>query len=597
MVIGHDFPKAKDLKNEVQSPNIDTAEGVFLAPVLDRVAAAIVDVMILLPFIKIFCSKFIVTLKITYSFQMYIGFLSAVFVLVWTAFVLYLCYQVCSVVLFKRTLGQYFFGIELRNNETLKRPDAYVVVLRTLLSFLTWFVAIPFFALLTDPRGRTYYDKITDTLMVSTKRQGETVRATMAFHKVLGSFLMFNLLLGFAAISFFLSSNFYQFKTDMASSDMLCDEVTQAHESWWNSGVHESRLEVAMALFSAFNVEASCLDQEANFEIGINNRNPLAYLAKGFVATQSSNDALALEYFNKVCVVSPESKPCELVLWINRWPNKYEGERPFEMTKNPLYLQIWSLKRDLAKGNMGKLSDDLEHFEVRSGVENFFAEIQMKSAGYLNRPNEYANVLKVLRGANPSSSRFNERICSSLLAQGCVALQSQNCRSLDIHHTTNEHIRNAHYACAGEKHNIYTSDLNLKKFYEGFAEGEVVDLDVVTSILKNNNHTVDVRLAALNKGFLQIESLDYLKQMLADWQNVHYRDYVWRIWGEALLSKLSEHNDKTHSFMVFKSLHKEYNESLSLKDIKARDLEKVLGSDVSRFPAKAQEKKTSAMEK
>ncbi|MCO5113299.1 MAG: RDD family protein [Bdellovibrionaceae bacterium] len=583
MVIGHDFPKAKELKNTESKEA--SPQGAFLAPALDRVAAAIVDLMVLLPIMKVFSSKLIITLKITYSFQMYIGFLSALFVLAWTAFVLYICYQATSIIIFKRTLGQYFFGIELKEHNTLKRPDAYILILRSLLSFGALCFAIPLFAILTDEKGRTFYDKITDTIMISTKPRGETLRTTMTFHRVLGSFLMFNFLLIIGAVSFFLSSNFYKFKTDLSSSEKLCEEVTNTYDKWWDSGVYESRLEVALALFSAFRVGTPCLDQEANFEIGLNNKNPLAYLAKGFVASQT-NDALALEYFNKVCQVSPDSKPCELVLWINKWPNRYEGEKNFHMSENPFYLQIWSLKRDLAKGNMGKFSNDLEEFEVQSGVENFFAEMQMKSAGYLNRPEEYASVLKVLKGNNPSSSTFNERICSSLLAQGCMALQSQNCKSLNIPKSTNSHIKNTYYSCIGEKHNIYTSDITLKKFYEGFADDALVDLDVVKSILKNNSHSADVRLAALNKGFMQINSLDYLKEMLTDWQNMNYRDYVWRMWGEALLSKLSEHDDKTHSFMVFKSLNKEYNESMGLRDIKARDLTKVRGLDTSRFPAK-----------
>lgn len=575
----------EEQKNQEKVLAEQNGSEVFIAPALDRAAAFIVDLMILYPIIKIFCSKLIVTLKITYSFQMFVGFFSAAFVLLWTGFLVYLTYQVCLTVLFKKTIGQYFFGIQLKDVNTLKRPDAYVLIQRTLLSFLAVFMAIPFFAILTDEKGRTFYDKITDTLMTSVKTKGQTMRYTMAFHKVLGSFLMFNFLIVLATTSFFLSHNFYSFKSDLASSSKLCEEVTQTYDKWWESGVYESRLEVALALFSAFRIPASCLDQEANFEIGINNQNPLAYLAKGFVASQS-NDALALEYFNKVCQVSSTSRPCELVLWINSWPNRHEGEKTQNISELPFYLQIWSLKRDLAKGNMGKFNKDLSDFDVKSGVENFFAEMQVKSSSYLNRPEESDKLLKVLRGSNANVSTFNERICASALAHGCAAFETPNCKSLDIPNSNNSHIKNSYYSCIDEKHNIYTSDRNLKKFYESFKDGELVDLDVVTSILKNNVHSVDVRIAALNKAFLQINNLDYLKQMLADWQNINYRDYVWRMWGEALLSRLSDFEDRTHSFMVFKSLSQEYNENTNLKNIKTRELSRYLQAPEEGRPAR-----------
>lgn len=560
----------------------------FIAPVLDRAAAFIVDMMILYPLMKIICSKLIVTMKITYSFQMFMGFSSAFFVTLWTAFTIYLTYQLAMIVFFKRTVGQYFFRIELRQHPNHQRPDSYVVILRTLLSFFTLLIWIPFIAVVTDEKGRTFYDKITDTVMVSLRPSGKAARSAMLLHRLTGSLLIFSFLIVICTVSFLLSNNFYKFKTDMNVSDKFCEEVTQAHDRWWDAGIHESRLEVASALFSAFKIPPSCLEKEVNFELSLNNQNSLAYLAKGFVAMHT-NDSLAMEYFGKVCRLDPTGEPCELVVWIQSWPNAYEGE-PLKNIKNrSSYLQVWSLRRDLAKGNMSKLADDLLSFDVKNGTENFYAEMQFKSSAYLNRPEESENVLKILAGTNALNSSFNERICASLLAQGCWALSQSACSGLDPAKTTNSHIRNVHYSCTDQNHNVFTDDMDLKKLYFGYKDGGVVDLDVIKNILKNNNHSVDVRMAALNKGFMLIKNPDYLKEMIVDWQNVGQKDFVWRMWGESLISHLSEYGDRTHSFTVFKSLNREYNESTSLKNIKARELTQMSGLAGGRVPAKTKD--------
>lgn len=590
MVIGHDFLEKKDFKKPSKQQE---DQKVFIAPATDRLAAFILDLMILFPVIKIFCSQMVVALKITFTFQLFFGFAAAVFVMLWTALAIYLAYQLTAQVVFRRTIGQYLFKIQLLDSKTLTRPDSYKLILRTLLSFFTVFVGVPLVAVLTDEKGRTFYDKVSDTIMVSKKPQGILSRPTANLHTLAGSVLVFNLLVLTCAVSLFLSKNFYKFKSDLGRTDQLCEQVTNEFDSWWGSGVHESRIEVALALFSATQITPECLKKEIAFELSLNNKNPVAYLANGFLKA-ASDEVLAMEYFKKSCDLDVHSHACELVLWINSWPESYEGEAKRQIDSLPLYMQVWSLKRDLAKGNMYKLTEDLNQFKVRSGIENFFAEMQFKVSSYLKRPEESKSMLKALSAGHSDTKSLNERVCSSMLSEGCQAFKSSSCQQIQIQESQNEHVKNAYYACHDQNHNIFTKDLNLKKFYNSFKDDKIIDLEVIKSIIKNNKHPIDVRMAALNKGFSIIQSADYLKELTDEWNEVSHRDYVWRLWGEKMMRRFSEVGDGTHSFIVYKSLNKEYNDEEKTADrlMKSRELTKNKASDLGlRFPATLQEQK------
>lgn len=369
MVLGHD---PLILKQKIQSEKNEDLH-LNLAPRLDRLASAIVDATIVLSVSKVFAAKAIFSLRVASNFNLDQSLFASVFNIIWLTFSVYIIYKIVTFRTLGRTLGQMLFSLKTKNISGHKDLDQYTLVLRSFLAFVGLFFIYPIISILINKDGRTFYDKICETVVLSSKVSARRINSSLPIDKLIGSCLVLIVFASMSYASLYLTNNTFKFKGDFAQNKKVCHQITDLHKSWTKSKVEESRIDVALALYSAGELSTECLSKEIEFEFSIDPLSSTAYFAKGLLTIE--NDDNFIRYFRKTCELDQISAACIVASWMSFWPNFYEGEKQIsDFNSMPTFARVWAVKRNYQKGNISRLSEILTKMDVLTGLEGFYAE-------------------------------------------------------------------------------------------------------------------------------------------------------------------------------------------------------------------------------
>ena len=575
MVIGHD-PFLLDQKSASKSKSLESLNP---APRLDRAAAALVDATIVVTLAKVFAAKAIFTLRVALSFDLDQSLFASIYNILWLTFSVYLIYSALTYRLLGRSVGQAIFSLKTISTLSQKPLDQYTLVLRTFLSFVSLFMVFPIFAVFVNKDGRTFYDKICDTLVITTRTDTKRYNTYIPFDKLIGSSLVLILFVVLSYTSLYFAKNTLKFKADFVKNSKVCRALTDFHQTWVKNKFEESRLDVALALYSAGELSADCLSQEIDFEFSIQNDSPTAFFAKGLISIDS--DTKFIKYFKKACEVDAQSSACLVSSLMSFWPNFYEGEpKAVDFTNHPTFVKVWAIKRLHQKGHILQLADVLSEMRVPTGMEGFYAEHLLRAKYFTGEAKNFEGVLKIAENRNLRERNLNEMYCSIAVSEDCQAFESvQSCKSLNITRQTDSHLQNMYYACNGNSRNIFSSDSKHEKYYLKMAKNEKQLLNDLKSIFMDSSASFALRYSSLNTFFNEVTNFDYLASFKEDWESMSSKDFIWRLTGEKLKSKFNSANELQMSFQVFKKLASEFEEINSspnlLKDLSAEQ----------RFPA------------
>ena len=556
MVKKHDFDLLKS-QNEAHPEKFSPA------PTLDRLAAFIVDSMITIPFFKIFAFKTIQALRLSIGFELTYTIFTSLFNIIWIMFTILMVYQFITYKIFGKTLGQYLFKIQIIHTNSFKPINLFTLIQRNILFYLSFPLIFPFFSVLLEKNGRTFYDKILSTLVVSQRESSSRFRFAFPANKVFSASLI---LIGFiflSGISLLFMTQSFKFKSDFKNSDQVCEKINRYHSKWSQRDVHETRLEVAIALYSAGELSTKCLNQEINFEVALNNESPEAYFAKALL--NAENKDLAMDYFHQVCQINTRTPICEIVTWITYWPNSFEGEHSSASEyKKPMLYHVWSIKRNFSKGSIFRLKHNLKSFPVLNGLESFYAEHLMYLNFFKKNTGSIQNILKVAEHSSSKNKNLKEKYCALAVSESCENFKNQPfCLSLDVNKTVDSHLKNMIYSCAQKPNQVFSSQPLKSKFYKKLALKELLQADQMKQLFKNPKESFPFRLAVLNTFLSSVKNHKYLKTTLKDWVEFSEKDYFWRIWGEKLKAKFKISGDTQGVFRIYKTLGQEYKEPIS----------------------------------
>lgn len=228
----------------------------------------------------------------------------------------------------KATPGQFFLKlhVEFKNKQYPIFLQAWARQLGFVLSFL--FLGIPFLKALADEDGQCFYEKMTESQVLSKwpmDRHSYFYKAIEVDRKFWSASLatISSFLIALGLVMFWKNYQFVLTSPDtyakMKSNKKTCNEFVHLDST--------DRLRYAIAMNLVGTVSDTCLDQEADFVLWRNftDDRSLAYFAK-FIS--STNEAFEDRYLEQACTEEPKSEGCY-------WATTFTKNNFAEIRKNP----------------------------------------------------------------------------------------------------------------------------------------------------------------------------------------------------------------------------------------------------------------------
>ncbi|MEQ1723111.1 MAG: RDD family protein, partial [Pseudobdellovibrio sp.] len=213
------------------------------------------------------------------TYVLYFSLIQSLFVAVWRA-----------------TPGQFFLKVRIEFNETqnIIFIRAFLRQLGFWFSFL--FLGLPFLSVMTNKARRTFYDRISDTFIVSTKEEENS--AHLGFEnefKYWQSFMATMVVFVGLLFTAYIWKNYTKVVQRVSSFADLQDKRFFCEDL---KGVSvEERLSVAVALNLADQLSDECLDKESDFVLWKQRKSDysLAYYAKSLTAEDAEKEKTYLK--------------------------------------------------------------------------------------------------------------------------------------------------------------------------------------------------------------------------------------------------------------------------------------------------------------
>lgn len=282
---------------------------------LDRLAAHIADLVILLPLMAIAMAPFRrEAVSARMSQDLAASDLAVLNALI-AALMVGVLWETLLLAWKGTTPGRAMFGLRVVDLWSGKRPRPLNVFLRA----LSWWLSVlclglPFMAVFANDKRRPLHDRVADTVVVTRHARRVAAHPTTS-ELAFGAMFMTAGLVMLTSLVLMLSQKWSNKATSSGAtslasetSGMLCDEISQVHEEWRSAPgqPQASRLSVALTMFFASRVDATCLQREADHVLWSKEDSTLGYLALAV----SRPDLDGRKYRDKVCADDLGSEAC-----------------------------------------------------------------------------------------------------------------------------------------------------------------------------------------------------------------------------------------------------------------------------------------------
>ena len=384
----------------VSKPNLSQIfSEIHLATPLDRVAAWVIDLMLLTPLIALLTSPF----KRQWVLAQVLGEKDQVYF--WCggylifAFLTVLVYQSLLTHYWGGSLGKKVLGLEVRQLWSREKPKLGQAFWRSLLCFFDALLMLPLLSLFSDEMRRTHHDRASDTLVVQ-KNPKKSVAAPHWREKSLVRGVQWGVLTTFLIVGSQLMMSYGSHLGDKGFFAGVTSEekVVDGHCSFTNSSVNralseaqdaESRMQRALALYASQSIGSRCLDQEVEkvFWGSQNDKSRgllTAYLGKAFVLMEEEGDE-SDNYLNRVCRESESSVHCQFVQVLQAAPSVSAARTTRSFMKLlskadiPDYIRIWGVQHFFEAEQYDLVVAETERLSHVKAFEGFVEEKKLKA--------------------------------------------------------------------------------------------------------------------------------------------------------------------------------------------------------------------------
>ncbi|MGE0529039.1 MAG: RDD family protein [Bdellovibrionales bacterium] len=428
-------------------PKIELSYARTLAPEMlarptDRLAAAIVDVFVLLTPIYILLSAplkrwlttsfilgaepdFVVTLGA-------MGFLGGAIVVLYQTLMLYF---------FGTTVGKRLFDLEVVSmfeGETLSFWDFFIRSMTWVLE--VFMLGLPWLAVFANNKRRPLHDRVSDSVVVTHASSG--VRAPARWERS----LVRSLFAGFVAVITLammiqIHRTVEQLRMEQAFASLMerdtgyCEVVSDAAGE---ETADHARLKTAMALYAAGLADRSCLESEVERESALQIPvAPVTYLAQAFVHADDAE--VSNSYLDEVCEVDAGTVECAMSRLVTSWSDE-DWERVEEILENAPrgsgYLEVWGVRHYMKQARYIKALSMLDTLTGRRELSQFSLMQRVKALynAYSDDEARVAFQQAFVALPEPDALDLSAWLCAQELQSGpkngCQAAEGVACRQL-----------------------------------------------------------------------------------------------------------------------------------------------------------------------
>jgi uncharacterized RDD family membrane protein YckC len=617
-------PQAQKLTFEPQNNSVQFNGHTMLARPLDRLAAVIVDMFIVLGPIYILLSA---PFKNWMTTNLLAGggtqMESLIAGMLGIAVGLVVVYQTFFTYFFRGTLGKLLFDLRVQPMFEGERVSAWDCFIRSWL----WIgeivlLGIPFLSIFSNSKRRPIHDRLCDTIVVARTNAGVKAPALWERGLVRGMFAIL-LTLGLMTLAAQLRGGISD-KVDagligafeeadagaceVVSRDL--DENAVAEDP--DAAIDEHRrLSKAMTLYAAGLADRSCLEAEVELEMADQVPvGPITYLAQAFV--YADDPETSNSYIDEVCASAPESVECHMSQVVSKWSDEDWESVEEAITKAPKgsgYLEIWGVRHYMKQAQYGRALDLLNSSLTEKSLSEFAMVQRVKALFNSYREPEAESALMQAVSALPEESSYDLSawVCAQQLQNGCSALEAPACRhfqkdlggetqEIDFEQTNAALAQILTLECQNEGKIDYLSfqdaiqNADWTTFFRANLKRQREDKgtagELFSQIIMSPDAPELLKVEAARR-WAQIADLTQLEDMVEQWRDLSSRE-VWVKEGNILFKRLAEIHQPKLALKVANYLVQ--GESLSPEAIAA------LGSMVDatqtiRAPASAKGKK------
>lgn len=417
--------------------SLDTSEHMQLARPIDRLAAAIIDIFVVLTPLFVLLSA---PLKKGMMMSFILGaepdfFLAIVFMTLLAGIVL-IVYQTLSYHFMGTTIGKRALGLKLIS---VFSDQSTLGIWNLFLRSFVWVFGIlcfglPWLSVFSNVKRRALHDRVCDTIVVSTRGGAES---PMLWERAMVR-SVFSVLVALFSLSLLVQIQMVVSKMRMERSlasfmenqGAECEVVS--HNFSEELDLDHARLKKAMTLYAAGMADKSCLEAEVEREIAQQIPvAPITYLAQAFVYADEAD--ISNSYLDEVCEVAPSSPECAMSRLVSNWSDEdWDGVEQI-LNTSPFgsgYLEVWGVRHYMKQAQYDKALVMLDQLAGYRELADFSLVQRVKGLFNVYKEGEAIAALQQAQLILPEEEGrdLSAWVCAQQLQKGCGALNGSACQ-------------------------------------------------------------------------------------------------------------------------------------------------------------------------
>ncbi len=563
-----------------------------LARPLDRLAASIIDIFILLipayvllsaPIKKWMTTSFILGSEPEIAVTVLSMIALAVAILV--------IYQSISHYYYGATIGKRIFDLRVVPMFAGEKVSFWDHVVRAFLwIFEMLCFGLPWLAVFSNPKRRPMHDRFCDTVVVTRAPSGVTgpvewERAVV--RTVFAAMLGFIFLVG--AIQVRGTIDKLKMEESLASivdRDLGDCDVVNASVDEDDADPHK-RLKMAMTLYAAGLADRSCLESEVEGEIAKQIPvSPITYLSQAFIYADDAE--ISNSYLDEVCEQAPGTVECSMSQLVTSWSDE-DWSTVAEILKNAPkgsgYMEVWGIRHYMKQAQYAQALETLDSLLTHRELAEFSMVQRVKALfNFYKEPEAVAAFQQAVLALHPEQGNdLSAWMCSQQLQSGCAAttgsacqkaLPEANTQEIDFEHTSHALAHVLAMECKSEKDIDYASfgdavrDSDWRMFFQANASRQNDDnkssAEQFSQLLASPTAPELLRVEAARR-WLAVAPPSRMNEVVETWQSFESRE-GWVKIGNFLFTRLAEQKNAELALKVAQRLAAD--ESLSPVAIK-----------------------------
>lgn len=418
-------------------PNEHTVQNSLLARPLDRMAAMIVDLCVVLaPIYYLLSAPLRGWMTKSYLLGWEGDFFTTIVGMSGIAIGLVVFYQTFMHYFFKATLGKILFDLRVVAMFEDHKVSCWDCFVRS------WFwvgeilcFGLPMLAVFSNSRRRPFHDRVADTVVISRNQNGVSgpafweqglVKLVFSLALIAGLLVTVGELKG-------LSDKLKAESSVAALVERESGSCEVVDKNWDDSGEakEHDRLKLAMSLYAAGLADRPCLEVEVEREMASQTPvGPITYLAQAFIYAEDAE--VSNSYLDEVCKSSPDSVECRMSEVVSRWSDEnWEGveEALDAAPAGSGYLEVWGVRHFMKQARYDRALNFLSALSDKRELSEFILTQRVKALYNGFRTHEAEAALEQAMVALPQSEskELSSWMCVQQLQTSCDALKGPAC--------------------------------------------------------------------------------------------------------------------------------------------------------------------------